>query len=147
MTVHTCVATVHTSPEITTRREGHVHFRERKLPLRSRRAAPSVRGLRALWRVFGRAARSGGRAGRACWSPVTGRWQESGHSRCCGPLDGLLALLPVISGCCGLMAPTLTRDFAHAATAHEVRLGRAGRMDRRSRVRHAVCFVLLCVVA
>ena len=57
MTMHTCVVTVHTSPEITTRREGHVRFRERKLPLSSRRAAAPVRG----WCAAG--ARPGGRVG------------------------------------------------------------------------------------
>ena len=53
MTMHSCVATNHTRPEITTRRAGHVHFRERKLPLL---AAAPVRG----WCAAG--ARPGGRA-------------------------------------------------------------------------------------
>ena len=83
MTMHTCVATVHTSLEVTTRRGGYVQLRERQLPFMSRRAAAPVRGWCAPLRVCGRAVRSRGRAGRACWLPVTSRRHESGCSMCC----------------------------------------------------------------
>ena len=123
--------------------------RERQLPSRAVGPAwlpsPSSRRLRALRRVRGRAARSGGRAGRARWSPVTGRWQESGHSRCCGPWNGLLAPLPLAFGCCSLLAPTLARDFAHAATAHEVR-GWDGPVGWTGRVVCSMLCALCCCV-
>ena len=147
MTMHTCVASFHTSSEIPTRREGHVHFRRRKLPLLSKRAAPSLRCWCALWRVCGRAARLGGRAGRVCWPSVTGRWHGSGYSVCCGPLEGYLALLLVLCWCCSFCAPAHTRDYAHAATAPEVWWRQDGRLGRRGRVQHALCFVMLCFVA
>ena len=66
MSIHTCVANVHTSPEITTWRESHVHFRERKLPLRVEAGvavlASLARALAGLW-----ACRVLGCEGRARW--------------------------------------------------------------------------------
>ena len=64
--MHTCVAAIHTIPEITMGCEGHVHFRERKLPLwvgaccavRARRA----RALEGAWACLAL-----GREGRARW--------------------------------------------------------------------------------
>ena len=50
--------------------------------------ALSGRGWCAPGRVCGRAARSGGRAGRACWSLVTSWRHGSGCSKCCGPMMG-----------------------------------------------------------
>ena len=82
--------------------------------------APPVRGWCALWWVCGRVARSGGRAGRASWSPATSWRPGSRCSRCCGPIKGQCALVLVLPGCCGLCAPTHTCDFAHAASVLEV---------------------------
>ena len=113
----------------------------------SGRAAPSLRGVRALWRVRGRAARSGGRAWGACWSPVTSKGHGSGCSRCCGLMRAHCALLLVLAGCCSLRAPTHTREYAHAASVPEVRRRRDGRLDRQSRVQCAVWCLLLCFVA
>ena len=55
------------------------HFRERGSCLFGPGlAAPSSRGVCALWRARGRVARTGGRAGRAGWPLVSGCWWESG---------------------------------------------------------------------
>ena len=89
MTMHTCVTTVHTNSGIATWHEG-----PRALPgaeaasLVEASCALSGRGWCAPWRVCGRAGRSGGRAGRACWSLVISWRHGSGCSKCCGPMMG-----------------------------------------------------------
>ena len=70
-----------------------------------------MRGWCAPWWACGRAARSGGRAWRACWSPVTSRRHGSGCSGCCGPMKGHCALLECFLGVCSLSTPSPSRDF------------------------------------
>ena len=110
-------------------------------------AAPSSRGWCALWRVLGRDARTGGRAGRACWLPVTSRRHGSGCSGCYELMKGHYALLECKLWCCSLNAPTHACDFAHAASVPGVWRLWGGRWDIWDCVQHAVCCVLLCFVA
>ena len=107
-------------------------------------AAPSLRGWCALRRVCGRAARSGGRARRACWSLVTGRRHGSGCSMCCGPMMGHSHL----SGCLlGAVAFVRRRTRAILRTRRRCpRSGGAGTGHGTSRAVWSVLCAVCCAV-
>ena len=66
MSIHTCIANIHTRAHIAMGCESHVHFRERKLPLRAGAcSAVFARRARALAGVW--ACRALGSGGRARW--------------------------------------------------------------------------------
>ena len=150
MNIYTCIASVHASPESAMGRERHVPLRERQLPSRAvrpaRLLAPSSRRLRALWRGSGCAVRSGGRAWRACWLPVTSRRPGSGCIGCCEPMKSPYALLECKLCACSPSTPPPSRDFH--AWRRLVRRGAGAGVDWAfgAVCSRRVCSVLLCSV-